>query len=231
MNGREIAIGDIHGASKSLAALLNAIRPQAMDHIILLGDLIDYGPDTRGVIEQLMALSCKTMVTMILGNHEERCLNCLAAMNLSTSGTNPLEGWLIIGGESTIRSYGGTFERPMHEEHVDWLNGGVNYVETSGFIFLHAGYSNSHKLEEMPGYILRWEFLPEKPQPHWSGKTVVLGHTTQPGGKVLDLGHLVAIDTGSGRPDGWLTAFDTTNEIFYAANERGENRQYKRQRR
>lgn len=228
MTARLIAIGDIHGASKSLSVLLSAIQPQPADQIIFLGDLIDYGPDSKGVIEQLMALSYKTSVQVILGNHEERCLNCLEAMRLSTGANSPLDGWLRIGGEATIRSYEGTLERPMPSEHVDWLKKSVNYVETARFIFMHAGYSNSHKLDEIPGYILRWEFLPEKPTGHWSGKTVVVGHTTQPDGKALDLGYLVAIDTGSGTPEGWLTAFDTTNGRFHATNEHGAYRTYRR---
>lgn len=94
MRGREIATGDIHGASASLALLLLKISPQPTDHIILLGDLIDYGPDSRGVLEQLMALSARTRVTLILGNHEERFLDCLVAMNQADTDPNPLAGWL-----------------------------------------------------------------------------------------------------------------------------------------
>lgn len=228
MRGREIATGDIHGASASLCLLLSKISPQPTDHIILLGDLIDYGPDSRGVLDQLMALSAKTRVTLILGNHEERFLDCLAAMNQADTDPNPLAGWLTIGGQATLRSFGTTEKDPIPEPYLDWLKQGVNYVETDRFIFLHANYANSYKLDEMPGHILRWEFLSEKQPPHWSGKTIVVGHTTQTSGQALDLGHLVAIDTGAGLPEGWLTAFDTTNGIFHATNEQGEYRTYRR---
>ena len=56
LTGRVIAIGDIHGCSTALATLLDAIQPGPRDIVIPLGDVIDYGPDSRGVLEQLKAL-------------------------------------------------------------------------------------------------------------------------------------------------------------------------------
>ena len=57
MPGRTIAIGDIHGCSTALSALLEAIGPTKDDTLVMLGDYVDRGPDSRGVLDQLIELS------------------------------------------------------------------------------------------------------------------------------------------------------------------------------
>ena len=219
MKTRTIAFGDIHGDSRALKVLLDQINPQPCDHLIFLGDVIDRGLDTKGVIERIIDLSKKTKVSVIIGNHEEKCLEGFA------KEPPELSAWLWMGGQSALDSYPGEI---MPKEHLDFLRG-VNYVETEDFIFLHAYFSNSYKLEDTPTSILRWEFLPENHDAilrHWSAKTVVCGHTTI-GERALDLGHLIAIDTGAGSENGWLTAFDTVG-LFHSANEQGAYRSYAR---
>lgn len=77
MSGRLIAIGDIHGCSAALDAVLSALQPHLTDTIIPLGDYVDRGPDSRGVLEQLIALGKRTRLIPILGNHDEMLLNIL----------------------------------------------------------------------------------------------------------------------------------------------------------
>ena len=219
MKTRTIAFGDIHGDSRALKVLLDQINPQPCDHLIFLGDVIDRGLDTKGVIERIIDLSKKTKVSVIIGNHEEKCLEGFA------KEPPELSAWLWMGGQSALDSYENGV---MPKEHLDFL-AGVNYVETEDFIFLHAYFSNSYRLEDTPTRILRWEFLPENHDAimrHWSAKTVVCGHTTV-GENALDLGHLIAIDTGAGSENGWLTAFDTAG-LFHSANEQGAYRSYAR---
>jgi hypothetical protein len=69
--GRIIAIGDVHGCAEELAALIDRLSPSRNDRIILLGDLVNRGPDSRGVI----ALARKHAHRTLLGNHELRLLN------------------------------------------------------------------------------------------------------------------------------------------------------------
>lgn len=69
--GRMIAIGDIHGCELALSTLLDEVGPRADDKIIQLGDMIDRGPNSAGVIEQLIALSNYCSVVVVQGNHEE----------------------------------------------------------------------------------------------------------------------------------------------------------------
>jgi serine/threonine protein phosphatase 1 len=76
-----------------------------------------------------------------------------------------------------------------------------------------------------PDYQLRWAlFEPDKMQPHVSGKTVVVGHTEQADGEVLDLGFAVCIDTACWRY-GWLTAMDVTTKQTWQASRWGMLRQ------
>ena len=72
--GRIIAIGDVHGCSAALAALVQAIAPTPLDTLVFLGDYIDRGPDSRGVLEQVIALAERCIVVPLLGNHEEMLL-------------------------------------------------------------------------------------------------------------------------------------------------------------
>jgi serine/threonine protein phosphatase 1 len=97
--GRTIAIGDIHGCARALATLLDAIGPAQEDTLVPLGDFIDCGPDSREVLDQLIALSRRCHLVPILGNHEEMLL----AAALSSSA---LKEWLFCGGKQTLASYG-----------------------------------------------------------------------------------------------------------------------------
>ncbi len=99
MNPRTIAIGDIHGCSAALDALLEAIRPRPEDCIVTLGDYINRGPDSRGVIERLMGLQGYCHLVPLLGNHEEMLFEALA-------GGYPLDYFLGVGGDATLDSYG-----------------------------------------------------------------------------------------------------------------------------
>lgn len=72
---RILAIGDIHGCSIALDSLLAAVVPQPEDKIITLGDYVDRGPDTKGVIDRLIALHATGQLIPLRGNHEQIMLN------------------------------------------------------------------------------------------------------------------------------------------------------------
>jgi serine/threonine protein phosphatase 1 len=78
---------------------------------------------------------------------------------------------------------------------------------------------------EQSNTTLRWEFVvQEKMQPHFSGKTVIAGHTPQTSGEPLDLGFLKVIDTDCSR-GGWLTAMECRTGEVSQTNQEGEFRQ------
>src|ERR1700724_3741155 len=97
--GRTIAVGDVHGCSTALASLIEAIQPTALDTLVFLGDYIDRGPDSRGVLEQVIALGERCTVVPLLGNHEEMLLAAL-------EGQSELRYWLKFGGTEALASYG-----------------------------------------------------------------------------------------------------------------------------
>lgn len=214
--GRTIAIGDIHGCSKALRALLDAVRPERDDTLVLLGDYVDRGPDSRGVLEELMQLRQLCHMVPLRGNHE---LMMLAARILP----GPPEPWLSCGGHATLKSYGGRLGQ-IPDSHVDFLCSLRSHYETASAIFVHAGYIHDRDMHDQSSQSLYWDHLPATPpHPHHSGKTVFVGHTPQWSGQPLDLGHLVCIDTYcfGGR---WLTAVDVDSRETWQADDRGQLR-------
>jgi serine/threonine protein phosphatase 1 len=213
--GRIIAVGDVHGCAHALDALIEAIAPTVDDQLVLLGDLVDQGPDSRAVLEQVMSLQKRCQVTLIQGNHEEM-------MFAARESVGALRYWENCGGALTIDSYrfGGRIG-DIAAEHWKLLAGCRPHYETDDFIFTHANYLPDEPMELQPGHELRWAILePAKVQPHLSGKPVYVGHTEQRSGDVLDLGFVVCIDTGCWRY-GWLTAIDVRTKQTWQASKWG----------
>ena len=219
MSGRLYAIGDVHGCSVALKTLIEAIDPHQDDTLVFLGDVIDYGPDTKGVIEQMMALERRCSLVLIEGNHEEMLFNAV-------NGRDDYRSWLRCGGDATVRNYPGRdYHMPLEPAHFRFLmDRCCDYFETDGFIFVHANYFPNRRMSEQSGQTLRWEFVePGRMAPHYSGKTVIAGHTPQTNGEVLDLGFLKVIDTDCSRGL-WLTAYEVPGGRIFQADERGKLR-------
>ncbi len=214
MPPRTIAIGDVHGCAPALKALLNRIRPRPDDTIVTLGDYINRGPDSRGVLDRLIALEQECRLVPILGNHDQVLLSAL-------EGEPQAFGDLIdMGGKATLASYGATQLtesdlKRIPEAHRAFLRRCRDYYETPTHLFVHAQYNPNLPIDEQFGDTLRWYSLRDRrPGPHASGKRAIVGHTSQKSGEILDLGHIVCIDTFC-YGGGWLTALDVeTGEIW-----------------
>ena len=198
-NGRLIAIGDIHGHSEPLRKILEQIAPQTQDTIVSLGDCVNRGPDSRGVIERLLLLEKECKLICILGNHEEVMLDC-------RHDNRGLDRWMHQGGMETLMSYGKSGSvTEVPEDHWDFLERFVDSYETDDVAFVHANYEWYLPFDQQPSNLLRWTSINDsEPRPHISGKKVILGH--QPG-PIRDQGYYVCIDTGCGF-GGALTAID-----------------------
>lgn len=239
---RLIAIGDIHGCARALAGLLEAIQPRAADTIVILGDVVDRGSDSRAVVQKLIELHQRCRLVPIQGNHEEMLL-------AATASTVGFRFWMRNGGRETLQSYarqavdcessagpteqraevGNEFEPPdvkelMGSHHIDFLHGFLPYYETDQYLFVHANYEPDLPLNQQPGRALRWDFVFDRlPAPHCSGKTAVVGHSTQESGQVLDLGYFVCLDTNI-TGSGWLTAMDLGSGQIWQADRAGKLR-------
>jgi serine/threonine protein phosphatase 1 len=216
---RIYAIGDIHGRLDLFRVLLrtiendNAARAPADTQLILLGDLIDRGPDSAGVVQAALELRHKQPnARFLLGNHEEVFLSALAG-DLKT-----LAFFLRIGGRETILSYG-VSEKELHEsdyaglhallnqrvpaEHVRFLQSFEDMISEGEYVFVHAGVRPSVDMALQKPSDLRWireEFLSHTGS---FDKVVVHGHTIFPG---VEYGaSRIGLDTGAYRT-GVLTA-------------------------
>lgn len=218
MSSRIIAIGDIHGCRRALDALIEAIQPVSSDLFVPLGDYVDRGPDSKGVLDRLMDLEQTCRVEPLMGNHEEM-------MHMVLSGQAGPTDWLRYGGVATLDSYGFDGDlRAVPESHRDFLIRCRDFFETDEHFFVHANYIHDVPLAELDAEVLRWQSLMiSMPGPHQNGKVAVLGHTPDKHGEIMDVGYLKCIDTYCYGGQ-WLTALDVVSGAVWQANERGEVR-------
>ena len=216
MTSRTIAIGDIHGCAQALAALIDAIGPTKNDVIVTLGDHVDRGPDSRGVVDLLIELVEHCQVVPLIGNHEAMLID-------SIESADSFEFWLRCGGRETLDSYGGSLSLvpPMH---LAFFHGCRRYYETDSYFMVHANYDANLPLDQQPDRLLLWEHVVyTMPPRHQSGKTAIVGHTPQSSGEILELDHLIGIDTYC-VGGGWLTALDIDTRQIWQADRDGQLR-------
>jgi serine/threonine protein phosphatase 1 len=218
MPGRTIAIGDIHGCLAALKTVLNEIRPNGDDTIVTLGDYVDRGPDSCGVLEALIALDKQTRLVPLLGNHDELMLA------ICRKHTYFMQYWLHFGGDATLGSYGASEPAGVWPAHLEFLDRCRLAFETDVHLFVHANYDADAPLDRMPRRVLLWESLKDRvPGAHVSGKTAIVGHSAQRSGEILDLGYLRCIDTWC-YGNGWLTAMDVQTGQVWQADRSGRLR-------
>lgn len=110
-----LAIGDIHGCVKTLNKLLEKLNSYRDYTYIFVGDYIDRGPDSSGVIERLIEVQQQIDCIFLRGNHEQ--------MLLDAYKWGDLDLWLMNGGKSTLKSYGATYNNiSIPDEHLAFYN-------------------------------------------------------------------------------------------------------------
>ena len=215
MSGRVLAIGDIHGCSIALETLLRGIGTTPSDTIVVLGDLIDRGPNSKFVLERLIRLASEASLIAILGNHDEMLLQSLER-------GSPRMLWIGAGAKATLESYGGGLEKiPQH--HIDFVRSMRRYWQTETHIFVHANVESDVEMEDQADVWLRWQALAGDEIRHCSGKTVVCGHTALANGLPAYTDGFVCIDTKA-YVGQWLTCMDVASQRIWQANQQGEFR-------
>lgn len=129
------AISDIHGCSRTFRALVDEqLQLQPSDQLFLLGDYIDRGPDSKGVIDFILELRARgCQVSTLMGNHE--------AMLLETwEDAGFLPHWLRNGGDTTLASFGLTDVRQLPEPYLLFLDQLQYYLELPDYWLVHAGF-------------------------------------------------------------------------------------------
>ncbi len=190
--------------------------------MVLLGDYVDRGPDSCQVLDMILELQRRCTVIALAGNHEQMLLQARTDFQM-------LNEWLMHGGCATMESYARrglakTLEG-IPAEHWKLLSEQtLDFWETEETIFVHATIDPRLKMSEQPEYLLFWEPF-SAPTVHRSGQRLVCGHRSQRSGLPCVFKHGVCIDTYA-HGGGWLTCFDTLQNIFHQANEAGKHRTF-----
>jgi len=207
------AVGDIHGHTDALRPLLRELaddlarsRPAERPLLVFLGDYVDRGPDSRGVIDTILALEADGPfeVVCLKGNHEDALLRVLADADF---GPNWIGNW----GQATLRSYGvavppfgqeaaetarvqAELAAALPRRHQDFLRRCVMSLTVGDYLFVHAGVRPGVALEAQEDRDLMWiryDFLESDED---FGKVVVHGHT--PSDRPERKANRIGIDTG-----------------------------------
>lgn len=164
MPDRDIIIGDVHGELDHLESLLEAVRGRYVREtlrFVFVGDLVDRGPDSAGVVGKVRRECTESAAICVLGNHDELFLQAIAlhrrdllsAAGVADEQTEPLvreyrfapmlvlQHWIGQGGAETIRSYGG---RPWHPETWDIPPEDVRFLATLPLAWGREGLVVSH---------------------------------------------------------------------------------------
>jgi serine/threonine protein phosphatase 1 len=206
------AIGDIHGRADKLDEIMSRIEinPEH-DTLVFIGDYIDRGPDSKGVINSLINIQKKFKNAIcLLGNHEQMLLD----YHLHRKNE---EVFFMNGGNVTAFSYGlirtdAGVRIDIPEDHIAFFQSLRPYYETDRFIFVHAGLKPGIPLAEQKKKDLLWirdEFINDRSVLE---KIVVFGHT--PVAKPLVEQYKIGIDTGAAY-GGKLTCVELTQMKFY----------------
>jgi serine/threonine protein phosphatase 1 len=205
---RVYAVGDIHGRSDLFDRLLETIRADAGNDrptIVLLGDYVDRGPDSRGVVARLLALPGWADWVCLKGNHEAAMLDAFADGPLTRK-------WLDFGGRETLQSYGAPSSliygdddaalveagrRLVPQSHIDLIAGLPLSHRIGDYLFVHAGLMPGRPLEDQGEEELLWIRGPFLDWKGDHGCVVVHGHSIVR--DVTDRPNRIGIDTGAYR--------------------------------
>lgn len=132
---RLIAISDIHGCARTFSALLDQIGLNPSDHLVLGGDYVDRGPDTKGVVDQILSLQeQRFQLTCLKGNHEALMLE---AMETQAAFLH----WQGSGGLETLQSFNISHPNDLAQEYLQFFKSLGIYYLTEGVAFAHAGFN------------------------------------------------------------------------------------------
>jgi serine/threonine protein phosphatase 1 len=207
---RVYAIGDVHGRRDCLDTLIgmidadDAARGRADTKLVFLGDLIDRGADSRGVVERAMHIAQSPKTVLLMGNHEEILIR-------AWEGDRKAAGLFHrVGGRETLLSYGVTeaeydscdldslaelIGKHIPADHIAFMRRFIDQWQCGDFLFVHAGIRPGLPLEEQRPSDMRWirrEFL-DDPRDH--GVMVVHGHSITE--DVDERVNRIGIDTGA----------------------------------
>ena len=171
---KQWVIPDIHGCSRSLRALIeDQIVPSVGDQLLFLGDYVDRGPDSKGVIDYVIWLEAKGYdVVALKGNHEEFFVKswdeeqALKKFLFFKKSNISKKQWLLHGGKETLESFGTDDLKEIPEHYIEWMRNLKMYHETGNFVLVHAGLNFKIKDPFSDEWAMLWlkdyKIVPEK---------------------------------------------------------------------
>jgi serine/threonine protein phosphatase 1 len=215
---RTYVIGDIHGCLDELRHLIDGLPLEVGDRLVFLGDYIDRGPNSKGVVSYLLGLKeygPALDLVFLKGNHEDMLLSYLGLLG------NHGDMFFYNGGRETLASYGLPSVQPTPNEarsaipatHLDFYQSLIDYYAMGDILCVHAGIDPHKPLEEQSTTEVLWirdEFIYSE---HALPYTVLFGHT--PKKEVFfHLPYKVGLDTGLVYGNK-LTCLETQENILY----------------
>lgn len=233
LGARAYAIGDVHGCLQETLSLIQKIktdndyRDEAKTYLIFLGDLVDRGPDSKGVVELLVDFPYDFAEPLfIMGNHEEMMVRGLMGE------PHLLPDWLKYGGYACAESYGlsqsllrdldpraleHVLRSSIPKRHVEFLAEFLDYVQFGDFLFTHAGIRPRVPLKDQNSREMRWIRDPFLNFEGDHGLVVVHGHTISSHVEIRS--NRIGIDTGAYQT-GRLTAICVEDDhVSYLSSE------------
>lgn len=208
------AISDIHGCANTFNLLLKEIKLKKEDHLYLLGDYIDRGPDSKGVIDIIWKLEDKGYnIFPLRGNHEQLLLNAI-------DNSDKLAKWHINGGEATLQSFQANHPNEIPEAYRNWMNDLPYFYTLEDYILVHAGFKfvMPNPLEEKHSMLWARNWYDQINYNWLQDRIIVHGHTPATSEqmnrqlKQLNKQQAISIDNGcvfrGNKGYGTLIAFD-----------------------
>ena len=189
------AIGDTHGSLSKLRRLIARCADHAQGRpmtFVFLGDYIDRGPDSAGVVGYVIELQSRLreQIIALKGNHEAMVLGVL-------DGIIPADYWLAQGGAETLHSYGASNAGELPDQHINWLRSLRLSHDDGRRFFVHAGIDPEKPLDAQQDTDLFWIREPFLSDRRDHGRLIVHGHTPLMTRKPDLQANRLNIDTGA----------------------------------
>ena len=191
---RRFAISDIHGCNATFKALLEKIDFRKEDILFLLGDYVDRGPDSRGVIDYIWQLQEEGyQVHCLVGNHEIMLLQAIEAKYDHFHG-------LV----ETVQSFDVTRAADIPKKYTHWIKNLPIYIEIEGYLLVHAGFNfrEADPLSDKESMVWIRDWYQDIDKEWLAGRIIVHGHTPTPKDDIKlnlkNLDHTPVLDIDAG---------------------------------
>ncbi|MDO9580701.1 MAG: metallophosphoesterase family protein [Bacteroidales bacterium] len=220
MNKRLFAIGDIHGCFDAFRSLLEQkIQIKESDQIILLGDYIDRGTQSKEVIDYIIDLKAKGFdIVPLLGNHEAMLLDAYENEELVST-------WIQNGGSETLKSFNITSLKDIEPNYIEFFKGLTCYHALDEYLFVHGGFNDSDINPFADKYSMIWVCRKTYENPLLINKIIIHAHRPIPVDACKKIVHsnnnVINLDTGCVYSNmtgyGTLTAIELNTRSLYFA--------------